>query len=100
MKTMDNQKKRKYNQRILDGENDTFNPLVFTTTGEISTETKQFYRWISQLLCEKSGVSYSDTCEWINWQISFSLLRTSIICIRGLRSMINMNYYTELDLSI
>ena len=28
--------------------------------GGMSTETKQFYRRLSQMLCEKSDVSYSD----------------------------------------
>ena len=44
MKTMENQKKRKCNQRILYGENGSFTPLVFTTNGGMSTETKQFHR--------------------------------------------------------
>ena len=33
MKTMENQKKRQYNQRILDGENGSFALLVFTAYG-------------------------------------------------------------------
>ena len=61
MMTMENQKKRKYNQRILDGDYGSFTQLVFTTNGGISTETRQFYRPLSQLLCEKSNVSYSNT---------------------------------------
>ena len=89
MKAMEKQKKRKYNQRILDGENGSFTPLVFTTNGGMSTETKQFYRRLSQLLCEKSDVSYSETSAWVKRQISFSLLRTSVICIRGSRSRKN-----------
>ena len=52
----------------------------------MSSETKQFHRRLSQLLCEESGVSYSDTSAWVKRQISYSLLRTSIICIRGSRS--------------
>ena len=43
MKTTEDQKKRKYKQWIVDGENDSFTPLVFTTNGGMSTETKQFY---------------------------------------------------------
>ena len=60
MMAMENQKK-KYNQRILDGDNGSFTQLVFTTNGGMSTETRQFYRPLSQLLCEKSNVSYSNT---------------------------------------
>ena len=80
---MEDQKKRKYNQRILDGESGSFTPFVFTTNGWVSTETIQFYRRLSKLLCEKSDVSNGDASAWVKWQISFSLLRTSIICIRG-----------------
>ena len=56
IKTMENQKKRKYNQRILDCENGSYTPLVFTTNGGMSMKTKQFYRRIGQLLCERSDV--------------------------------------------
>ena len=45
----------------VDGENGSFTPFRFSTNGEMSTETKKFYRRLSQLLCEKSDVSYSDT---------------------------------------
>ena len=61
MKTLENQKIRKCSQLILDGENGYFTPLVFTTNAGMSTETKYLYRWINQLLCEKSDVSYIDT---------------------------------------
>ena len=63
-----------------------FHSLGFLNNGEMSSETKQFYRRLSQLLCEESGVSYSDTSVWVKRQISYSLLWTSIICIRGSRS--------------
>ena len=54
--------------------------------GGMSTETKQFYRRLSQMLCEKSDISYSENSAWVKQQISFSLLRTSIICVIGSRS--------------
>ena len=53
MKTMENHKNRKYNQRILDVENDSFTSLPFTNNGGMSTGTKHFYRRPSQLLCKK-----------------------------------------------
>ena len=39
MKTMENQRKRKYNQRILDGENGSFTSFAFTTNNGMNTET-------------------------------------------------------------
>ena len=41
MKTVENlKKKKKYNQWILDGENGSFTPFVFTINGGMSMETK------------------------------------------------------------
>ena len=50
------------------------------------TETNKSNRQLSQLLCEKSDASYSDTNALVKRQIS--LLWTSIICIciRGSQS--------------
>ena len=99
MKTMENQKKIKYNQRILDGENGSFTPLVFTTYDGMSMETKQFYRRLSQLLYEKSDVRCNDTSALVKRQIIFSLLQTSVICIRGSRSK-KYNIPTEEKMNI
>lgn len=62
MKTMElnQKKKKKNNQRILNGENGFFTSLVFTNNSGMSTETKH-YRRLSQQLIEKSNASYSDT---------------------------------------
>ena len=41
-------------------------PLVFTPNGGMSIETNQFYMRLSQMLCEKSDVSYSDARHRLN----------------------------------
>ena len=51
------QKKRKYNQRVLDGEHDIFAPLALTTNGAMSFETRRFYQRSSELLSKKLDVS-------------------------------------------
>ena len=40
-------------------------PCFYNQWG-MTTETKQFHRRLSQLLFEKSDVSYSDTSAWVN----------------------------------
>ena len=72
---MENQKKRKYNQRILDDENHSFTTLIFTTNGGMSTEAKQCYK---QLLCEKSDVSNSDTSVWVKLWCTKVLFNTKL----------------------
>ena len=39
---MENQKKRKYNQHILDGVNNSLTPLVFTTNSEMTLKIKLY----------------------------------------------------------
>ena len=51
------QKKRKYNQCVLDGEHDIFAPLALTTNGAMSFETRRFYQRSSELLSKKLDVS-------------------------------------------
>ena len=71
------------NRWTVDGGNGYFTPRIFATNGEINVKSKQLYRPLSQLLSEKSDVSYSDTSVWFKRQISFSSLQSFIICIRG-----------------
>ena len=40
-KFMESKKKRKYNQRVLDGEHNTLTPLVFTTNGAINLRNER-----------------------------------------------------------
>ena len=65
----------------------------------MSTETKQFYRQLGHILCERWDVSHSDTSAWVKLQISFSLLQASISCIRGSQSM-KYNILTEETMDI
>ena len=86
MKSMENQKKRKYLERILNQENGTFTPLLFSSNGGMSKETKRFYSRLAELISDKTHASLPDTSAWIKRKLSFSLIRSSVICIRGSRS--------------
>ena len=52
-KSMENEKKRKYNRRIIERENGTFTPLIFTSNGGMSRETSIFFSRIAEMICEK-----------------------------------------------
>ena len=79
-------KKRMYEQRILEIEHGSFTPLVFSTTGGMGKLAQTFYRRLASMLSEKRNTNYSVTLGWLRCQISFSLLRWAITCIRGARS--------------
>ena len=64
-------------------EHSTFTPLVLSTTGGAATT---FYKRLAVMLSEKKDVPYSKMIGWICCHMSFSLLRASIMSIRGTRS--------------
>ena len=82
MKLMESQRKRKYLERILNQENRTFTPLIFSSNGGMSKETKRFYSRLAELISDKTHASIPDTSAWIKRKLSFSLIRSSVICIR------------------
>ena len=86
MKAMESIKKRKYNARVMNAENGSFTPLIFTTNGGMSKETTRFFSRLAELIADKHSLHYSETSAWVKRKVSFSLLRTASICIRGSRS--------------
>ena len=82
-------KKRLYEQRIREVEHSSFTPLILSTTGGLGQAATIFYKRLASLLSEKWGQSYNSTVGWLRCRLSFSLLRASIMCIRGARSSAN-----------
>ena len=79
------QKKREYNQRVIDVEHGSFTPLVFSCFGGMSRECSAFYKHLTTLIAEKREVPFYEVSSFIRTKISFSLLRVAIICFRGYR---------------
>ena len=79
-------KKNKYEERVLEVEKASFTPLVFNTSGGASPLTTTFIKHLASLLAEKSDHEYSTVLCWLRARLNFSLLRSSITCVRGSRS--------------
>ena len=80
------EKRRAYNQRVLQIEHGSFTPLVFSIFGGMSPECNRFYSRLSLLLSEKRNENQSLTTSWVRCRISFSLLRSALLCMRGSRT--------------
>ncbi len=80
------EKKRAYEQRILDIEHASFTPLVMSSTGGFGPAATSTYKRLATLLAVKWNQPYSATMSWLRCRLSFSLLRSSIQAIRGARS--------------
>ena len=85
-KAQEKEKKRQYNQRITEIEHGSFSPLVFSTSGGLGKEATVFYKRLASRLSDHWDQHYSVTLGWLRSTLSFSLLRSSIQCIRGARS--------------
>ena len=86
-KSNEREKKRTYGQRVIEIEHGSFTPLVFSANGGCGREADHFISVLAEKLGEKQNTSYSETVTWLRAKISFSLLRSAILCIRGSRTV-------------
>ena len=83
---MKNEKKRKYNSRVTEIKQGTFTPLVFTTTGGMADECLRYHSRLAELLSAKKLESYATTISWVRAKVSFAILRSALLCLRGSRT--------------
>ena len=86
-KRAEEEKKRKYDQRVREIEHGSFAPLVFSTGGGLAPIAIQVYNRLALLVSEKSDRQYSFVINYIRCKLSFSLIRSTIRCLRGSRSI-------------
>ena len=68
------EKKRLYNMRVLQVENGSFTPLVFSINDGMGRETSKCYSQIAEMLSKKSDENYSITMSCIRRKLSFFLM--------------------------
>ena len=79
------EKKRQYNHRVIDVEKGSFSPLVFSTTGGMGPECTRFHKRLAELISVKRGESYADIMNYVRTRLRISLLKSTLIAIRGER---------------
>ena len=77
------EKKRSYNQRCMDVENSTFTPLVFGTNGGVGSECSMFLATLAEKLSVVRSEDVNLTMEWLRAKLSFEVLRSALLCVRG-----------------
>ena len=83
LKKHEKEKKRDYNSRIMNVEHGTFTPLVFSLTGGEGPETFMFHKHIAQKIANKTEEKYEKVQTLIRCKLSFLILRSVLLCIRG-----------------
>ena len=81
----ENQKMRAYNDRVLQVERGTFVPLVFTTSGGMSPQCHAAHKRIGELIADKRREKFSDVIRYIRTRLRFSVLRSTLVALRGFR---------------
>ena len=84
-KEQENEKKRKHQQRMLDVEMGSFIPLVFGTNGGMGVECQMVFRHLTEELSKKDGEPYAAVITWLRTRLSFEILRSVHLCVRGSR---------------
>ena len=79
------QKKRSYNQRVIQVERATFTPLIFSTSGGMAQECTRYHKKIAELLANKTKEEYPKIMNHIRTRVRFTLLKSTLIAIRGVR---------------
>ncbi|CAM1325715.1 Uncharacterised protein at_DN1543 [Pycnogonum litorale] len=81
------EKRRKYEDRVIQVEQATFVPFIMSCTGGYGRAADETIKRLACMLSEKRKVPYSIMIAWIRTRLSFSMLRSSILCIRGARKL-------------
>ena len=80
------EKKRTYNQCVIQVEHGSFTPLVFSAYGGYGREAHQFIKKLVESIAEKKDFETSAVMNYIQMKISFALMRSLVNCVRGTRS--------------
>ena len=79
------EKKRKYNERVLQIEKGTFTPIVGSTFGGWGNEADKHHKRIATLIAAKRNEEYSDVINYVRTRLRFSLLKSILTAVRGVR---------------
>ena len=83
----ESEKKRDYSSRILNVEQGSFAPLVFSITGGMGRDCSMFVKGLCLMISLKRKEELSVVTYGIRCKISYALLRSSLLCVRGSRKM-------------
>lgn len=100
-KRNEQEKSRAYEERILHVDHGSFTPLVFTTSGGMGPRAQIFYGRLAEVLAERRQQPRSSVVSWMRCRLSFSLLRSALVCLRGTRSsMPQATHVADLDFEV
>jgi hypothetical protein len=85
--SVSNARKREYEERINIVDNGSLTPMVLASTGGTGTEMSMALKVLAEKLAEKENEAYSHVMGDIRARFAFAIARSSLICLRGSRSI-------------
>jgi hypothetical protein len=84
-KDHEDEKKRVYNERVIQVEKGSLTPIVMSTFGGMGAEANRFHKRIATLISQKRNERYSDVMSYIRTRLRFCLLKSVLVAVRGVR---------------
>ena len=79
-------------------------PCSFSASGGMTPAATITFKRLASLIAEKQQQEYNKTIGWIRYLLSFSLVRSSVMCLRGARSSYHrptkLDFDTPLDVAL
>ena len=82
------EKKTLYEDRVLQVEKGSFQPLVFLTTGSTGPSCTKVIKRMAGMIAVKKGENYSQVINFVRTRLRFALLRSVLIAVRGSRGKV------------
>ena len=79
-------KRLEYEEQIVNVDRGSFCPLVFSAFGAVGPLCDRFLQRLAGKISDLDQANYSEVMAYIRCRISFALLRSAVMCIRGSRS--------------
>ena len=79
------EKKRAYNDRVMNVEHGTFTPLVFSLNGVMSPECEKYHKHLASKITDRCNERYGVVMNTLRTRLSFLILRARLTCVRGSR---------------
>ena len=72
----------------------------FSVAGGMGPITSTFYKHLASMFSAKTQQSYNQTIRWLRCSLSFSLLQSMIMCLRGARYSCGKPQLAASDISL
>ena len=84
-KKHEKEKKRLYNDRILNNEMGSFTLPVFSVSGGMSNECMNYHKQLADKIAQKHNQRYEVDVIAYRCKLSFMILKSALLCLRGSR---------------